>query len=152
MLSSPLTILRPKLNSLLARKLPQNKSFRVDDTNVIASVTDRTERDLVKRFDDLDIDWAILEKQLQTWSHLLRIGKRLRIDISFNYIETGDSAGAPSRQGTRRGYPSTSQNMLSERAMQLDAEEEASGRPSIWRDVYNLMRCPGPHCNLGTYC
>lgn len=42
--------------------------------------------------------------------------------------------------------------MLSERAMQLDAEEDASGRPSIWRDVYNLMRCPGPPCNLKTYC
>ena len=124
----------------------------MDDTNVIVSVTDRTERDLVKRFDDLDIDWTILERQLQSWSHLLRIGKRIRIDISFNYIETGDSAGVPSRQGARRGYASTSQNMLSERAMQLDAEEGASGRPSIWRDVYNLMRCPGPPCNLGTYC
>lgn len=146
------TILRPKLNQLVAKKLPRNKSFKVDDTNVMVSVTDRTERDLVKRFDDLDIDWAILEKQLQTWSHLLRIGKRLRIDISFNYIENGDSVVAPSRQGARRAYPSTSQNMLSERAMQLDAEEEASGRPSIWRDVYSLMRCPGPPCNLGTYC
>ena len=28
--------------------------------------------------------------------------------------------------------------------MQLDVEEEASGQPSIWRDVYNLIRCPGP--------
>jgi hypothetical protein len=35
--------------------------------------------------------------------------------------------------------------------MQLDAEE-ASGQPSIWRDVYNLMRCPGPPCHLGPYC
>jgi hypothetical protein len=36
--------------------------------------------------------------------------------------------------------------------MQLDAEEESSRQPSIWRDVYNLMRCPGPPCNLGPHC
>ena len=41
--------------------------------------------------------------------------------------------------------------MLSERGMQLDAEE-SSGQPSIWREVYNLMRCPGPPCHLGPYC
>ncbi|KAF4534642.1 uncharacterized protein LTHEOB_12920 [Lasiodiplodia theobromae] len=146
------TFLRPKLDKLLARKLPQNKSFRADDTAIVVSVTDRTERDLVKRFDELDIDWAILEKQLKTWSHLFRAGKRLRIDISFHYLETGDTVGASTRQGTKRGYSSASQYMLSERAMQLDAEEDAAGRPSIWRDVYNLMRCPGPPCNLGPHC
>jgi hypothetical protein len=36
--------------------------------------------------------------------------------------------------------------------MQLDAEDDAASQPSIWRDVYNLMRCPGPPCNLGPYC
>lgn len=36
--------------------------------------------------------------------------------------------------------------------MQLDAEEDAVGRSSVWRDVYNLMRCPGPPCNLGPHC
>src|SRR6266536_5928613 len=136
-----------KLNDLLARKLPQNKSYRVDDTTVVVSVTDRTDRDLVKRFDDLDIDWTILEKQLHAWRHLFCIGKRLRIDISFNYIETGDPVGVSTRQGTKRGYSSVSQYMLTERAMQLDAEEDATGHSSIWRDVYSLMRCPGPPCN-----
>jgi hypothetical protein len=42
--------------------------------------------------------------------------------------------------------------MLAERAMQLDAEEDAASPPSIWHDVYSLMRCPGPPCNLGPYC
>lgn len=42
--------------------------------------------------------------------------------------------------------------MLAKRAMQLDAEEDAAGQPSIWRDVYNLMQCPRPPCNLGPYC
>jgi len=41
--------------------------------------------------------------------------------------------------------------MLTERAAQLDAEE-ASGQPSIWREVYNLMRCPGSPFHLGPHC
>ena len=41
--------------------------------------------------------------------------------------------------------------MLTGRTLQLDAEEETSREPSIWRDVYKLLRCPGPPCNLGPY-
>lgn len=48
-------ILRPKLNSLLARKLPQNKSFRVDDTNVVVSVTDRTEQSATLSSDSMTL-------------------------------------------------------------------------------------------------
>ncbi|KAK3353543.1 hypothetical protein B0T25DRAFT_623475 [Lasiosphaeria hispida] len=114
------TFLQPKLEKLLDKKLPPNKVYKAEETNVVVSVTDRSERDLVKRFDELDIEWAILEKQLQTWSRLFL-------------------------------FSSTSKRMLSERAMQLDAEE-VSGHPSIWREVYNLMRCPGPPCYLGPYC
>lgn len=42
--------------------------------------------------------------------------------------------------------------MLDERDKQLDAEENASGQQSIWRGVYNLMRCPSPSCHLGPHC
>jgi hypothetical protein len=42
--------------------------------------------------------------------------------------------------------------MLRERATQLDTEENSTGQPSIWREVYNLMRCPGPPCDLGPHC
>jgi hypothetical protein len=56
------------------------------------SVTDRIERDINKRFDDLDIDWKVLEKQLEAWSPLLHVRKRLRIDISFKYREACDIA------------------------------------------------------------
>jgi len=68
--------------------------FSADETTVVVSVTDRIERDVNKRFDDLNIDWKILEKQLETWSLLLRIRKRLRIDILFKYRETSDTAVA----------------------------------------------------------
>jgi hypothetical protein len=129
------TVLRPRLDKLLARKLSQNKYFSADERVVVVSVIDRTERDINKRFDNLDIDWKILEKQLETWSPLFRVRKRLRIDISFKYRETGDTAVASTRQSTKRGY---SQYMLAERAMQLDAEEDAAGQMifNIWGQLW----------------
>jgi hypothetical protein len=45
-----------KLDRLRLKKVAQNRHIKCDDTSVTASVTDRIERDLIKRFDDLDID------------------------------------------------------------------------------------------------
>ena len=69
--------LRPKLQQLSVRKTPQNKCYEPDETNVVVSITDRSQRDLTKRFDELDIDWEVVENQLVTWSHLLRNRKQL---------------------------------------------------------------------------
>lgn len=79
--------LKPKLEKLLRKKLAQNRSVRCDETNVVVSVTGRFERDLIKRFDDIDIDWSIVEKQLLVWGELFRSGKKLRVDLSFNYLD-----------------------------------------------------------------
>jgi len=42
--------------------------------------------------------------------------------------------------------------MRRESQTQVEAEEEPSGQLSVWRDVYNLMRCPSPPCHLGPHC
>jgi hypothetical protein len=42
--------------------------------------------------------------------------------------------------------------MLEQLDEEVDAEEDSLGYPSIWRDVYNLMRCPGPPCPSETHC
>jgi hypothetical protein len=42
--------------------------------------------------------------------------------------------------------------MLAEGALQIDAEQASSGHPSVWRKVYNTMRCPGPPCKKGPHC
>jgi hypothetical protein len=52
-------------------------------------VTKRLERDFTKRFNETDIDWLVIEKQLVVWGELFRTSKKLRVDISFNYLETG---------------------------------------------------------------
>ncbi|KAI9859119.1 MAG: hypothetical protein M1813_007075 [Trichoglossum hirsutum] len=53
--------LKLELEGLLRKKVAQNRHVRCDDASVAASVTDRAERDLIKRFDDLNIDQSIVE-------------------------------------------------------------------------------------------
>jgi hypothetical protein len=144
--------LRDKLDKLLQRKLPPSQRVACEDTNVVVSVTERSKRDLTKRFDEMDVDWFLVERQLSQWSESFRAGKRLRMDVSFNYVEIGPPAPVTSKRGRGRGYPSATQQMLAERDSQVDTEDGAAGQPSIWQDVYNLMRCPGPPCDLGPHC
>lgn len=141
--------LRSKVERLVSRKLPPSRKVEYDDTNVVASVNDRSERDLTKQFDGMDIDWSVVARQLIRWGELFRLGKKLRIDLSFNYMESPQAAGRVI-QASQRG--SASQRMLADRASQLGAEQESGERASIWREVYALMRCPGPPCNFGPHC
>jgi hypothetical protein len=85
-----------------------------------------------------------VENKLQAWSHLLRIGKRLRISVTLNYAESSKAARTAGRGATA--------TQLAERNARLDAEQVVSGGPDAWRHVYNLLRCPGPPCDRGPYC
>jgi hypothetical protein len=144
--------LREKLEKLPQKKLPPSKRVACEDTNIVVSVTERSKRDLTKRFDEMDVDWFLVERQLSQWSESFRAGRKLRVDVSFNYVEIGQPAPMAAKRAGKRGYPSSTQQMLAERDSQVDAEEGTSSQPSLWQDVYNLMRCPGPPCNLGPHC
>ena len=143
--------LKPKVEKLSSKKVAHNRHVEYDDTRVVISVNHRSERDLTKRFDSMDIDWSVIEKQLIRWGELFRAGKRLRVDLSFNYLDASSQPASTANRGNKRGSSAT-QRMLAERASQLQAEQEESGSPSIWQEVYALMRCPGPPCNLGPHC
>jgi hypothetical protein len=81
--------LYPKLMHLLQTR---NRSLRSEDTSVVVSVTDRKDHDLTKWFDDTTIDWAVIERQLVAWGELYRASKKLRLNLSFNYVDTSHSS------------------------------------------------------------
>ncbi|KAJ4330650.1 hypothetical protein N0V95_010019 [Ascochyta clinopodiicola] len=143
--------LKPKVEKLSSRKVAHSRHVEYDDTSVVVSVNDRSERDLTKRFDSMDIDWSVVEKQLIRWGELFRAGKRLRVDLSFNYIDTSSQPSSTAGRGNKRGSSAT-QRMLADRTAHIDDEQETIGSPSVWQEVYALMRCPGPPCNLGPHC
>lgn len=82
-------------------------------------------------------------------ANLYRLGKKLSLHISINYI---DGPGRLPSGSDKRGHSSVSKTMLIERDAEIDAEQ-ASGQHSLWRDVYRIMRCPVPPCrHEGQYC
>ncbi|CEJ61521.1 hypothetical protein PMG11_10052 [Penicillium brasilianum] len=147
----PMT-LKCKLEKLLEGKPSYKGRVRSDDTAIVVSVNDRSQRDLMKRFDHLDIDWATVEKQLLRWGALFLRGKRLRLSITFKFVEDDRLCRTISGRVEKRGRSSVTKRMLNERDAQLDAEEHTSGQESVWRAVYNLMRCPSSSCHLGPHC
>lgn len=93
-------VLQPKFEKLLQKKLEPNRYVGCDDTKVKVSASDRTQRDLAKRFDDLEISWPIIAKQLEAWGERFRSGKKLRVDLYFNYVDAYPSSATPKR-GTK---------------------------------------------------
>ncbi|KAJ5256672.1 hypothetical protein N7478_012776 [Penicillium angulare] len=139
--------LEPKLKELIMRKYSHRK-VQTDDTSVVVSAT--RQRGIPLSFDGTNIDWASIEKQLTDWGDLFLTGKKLRLVISFNYIDS-QSSTAGRRTTDKRGSSSATQHMLRERDEQLCVEEEISGEPPAWKAVYALIRCPGS-CEFGPHC
>ena len=102
--------------------------FSADETIVVVAVTDRTERNMNKQFNNLDINRKVLEKQLEAWNTLLYIEKRLRIDMLSKCKETSDVTVASTQQSTKRGC---SQYILARRTMQPYIEEDTASQPLI---------------------
>ncbi|KAJ5865177.1 uncharacterized protein N7529_007093 [Penicillium soppii] len=143
--------LQPKLNELVGKKFPQRR-VELDDTAIVVSVNRRTQQDLILCFDQTDVDWPTVEKQLLSWGDLFSAGKKLTLNISFNYTDGIQGVKSGSRATDKRGVTSVTQRMLLDRHLDINAEEEANGQPAAWAHVYSLMRCSGRPCELGPHC
>ncbi|KMU74832.1 hypothetical protein CISG_00762 [Coccidioides immitis RMSCC 3703] len=138
-------ILKPKMESSLHVKR-RNQRVRSDGTDIVVSVNDRSQNNLEKHYNSTNIDWTPVERQLRRWSNLLRMGKKLRVVISFNYERDDSGEMTMGRQVDKRSRVSATRRMLTERDAQIDAEENSTGRPSDWRFVYERMRCEARSC------
>ncbi|KAM0267961.1 hypothetical protein ACHAQH_010065 [Verticillium albo-atrum] len=119
------------------------KPSKPDATTITISVNDRSEPNITKSFKELQIDWAVVERQLKKWGHLLSIGKKLKINVCFKYVES--KAAAPAGRGATA-------SMLAENDTRLDASQAVLGRPEAYLHVFRVMQCPGPPCDRGPYC
>jgi hypothetical protein len=66
-----------------------------------------------------------------------------------SYVDSRPPTGTTKR-GTKRGSSAT-QNVL-RLCSTVGCGKDSDGHPSIWRQVYALMQCPGPPCDLGPHC
>ncbi|KAK2737134.1 hypothetical protein CKAH01_18866 [Colletotrichum kahawae] len=102
---------------------------------------DWSEDKITKHFLGQQIDWTVIERQLQGWSQLLCAGKRLKVYVQLDYVESASTGRPAGRGATAIG--------LVERTARMDAERDAAGEVDLWRRVYQLMRCPGALCDNG---
>lgn len=81
-------VLQTRLEEQLQKDNRSLASLRAKATDIVVSVTGRAARPWVKQFEATDIDWSKVERKLIEWSDLFRTGKRLRVDICLQYVET----------------------------------------------------------------
>ncbi|CAN9415616.1 unnamed protein product [Alternaria alternata] len=93
--------LQAKVEKLVDKKLPRSSHMELDDISVVASVKDRSESDLTRRFDDMNIDWSVVERQFMRWSEPFRAGKKLKVSVAFNYTDSVSSFSATASRGSK---------------------------------------------------
>ena len=80
-------ILQPKVRRILRKKIGLDGKPRAEETIVMVSVNDRAERKLTKQCEGLSVEWAAVEAQLLAWGERFRDGKKLRVDLTFHYVD-----------------------------------------------------------------
>ena len=117
-----------QIKAVRDKKIPSGNTAELEDVNVAVSVNHLFERVLNIRFYEILSVLPAVERQLTMWAELFQTGKRLRVNIHFNYKECETVSVQATRSGNRGGRISATRRMLGERACQLDAEEASTGQ------------------------
>lgn len=89
---------------MLQMKKKRSQRVRSEGSAVTVSVNDKSLKDFEKFYSSTNIDGKPEEKQLRRWSNLLRIGKKIRVLIAFNYGHDDNHQARPaSRRVEKRG-------------------------------------------------
>lgn len=107
----------------------------------MVSVNDCAERKLTKQSEGLNVEWATVEAQLVAWGERFRDGRRLRVDLTFHYVDHVSVPKNGSAERTKRGWQSATQHMLIELDEQT-GRDRGSGQGAVWPPPCHL----GPHC------
>jgi hypothetical protein len=102
-------LLKGWVEELVRHKSADGRAVPPDDCIVVVSVTERSQRNLIKRYHGSEIDSAVDQTQLECWGQYFQRGKsKLRVNLSFNYVQvSASSASNVGGRGDKKGTTSS---------------------------------------------
>uniref|UniRef100_A0A8H7NHD5 Uncharacterized protein n=1 Tax=Bionectria ochroleuca TaxID=29856 RepID=A0A8H7NHD5_BIOOC len=133
--------LKARLEGLLNDKTKfPGSDYTCDETNIIISIERSRQRGLTKRFNNLDIDWNMVNEHLEGLRNLFSKGRKITFSMEFIYKEATTETTAVN--GRKKSKRSATDSQKAQRA--ADA--------GLWARVYKYHRCRAKHCKQGPHC
>lgn len=132
--------MEPKLAKERAKK-----PCLANETKIVLSTTHRRTPPITMSFEELDIDWSFVKKQIQEWNKLPNKSKgRNVITVTITFYYTYIDANKPPKEAA-----------TAEQQGEIEArigDGSVLSRGVCIRKAYALMRCPGLPCTKGDHC
>ena len=138
-----------RMRTVEKKRSHEDRLLELKNIVVKVVVAERGVDDYINEFDVAQEAWSAAAKQLAKWWARYR-GKRLKLEVSFNYVETSEIMSEQQARNGRKG--TATRKMFAARDAHLAAEQESLGRPPDWPDVYELFRCTKSSKGCGRYC
>ncbi|KAL7917023.1 hypothetical protein ACQKWADRAFT_307802 [Trichoderma austrokoningii] len=133
-------VLEPKLVKERAKK-----PCLANETKIVLSTTHRRTPPITMSFEELDVDWSFVKKQIQEWNKLPNTSKgRNVITVTITFYYTYINANKP----TKEAATAEQQGEIEARV----GDGTVLSRGVCIKKAYALMRCPGLPCTKGDHC
>ncbi|KAL7917744.1 hypothetical protein ACQKWADRAFT_324403 [Trichoderma austrokoningii] len=114
------------------------KPCQANETKFVLSTTHRNTPPITMSFEELDIDWPFVKKQLQEWNKLPNKKGRNMVTVTVTFYYTYIDTSKPTREAA-----------TAEQQGEIEArigDGTVLSRKVCIRKAYALMRCPGLPC------